>query len=51
MKAEVEAEGGVKVQKSGGGRMCLMDMFGMDIPFRMRSGFRTIHWIPIAISS
>jgi len=40
MKGEVGEERGVKARKLGGGQICLMGMFGTDIPFRMHSGCR-----------
>ena len=39
MKGEAGKEGGARARKLGGGRICLVDMFGMDIPSRMLSGF------------
>ena len=43
MKGEAGEERGVRARKLGGGRICLMGMFGMDTPSRMYSGCRMYH--------
>lgn len=51
MKGEAGKEGGARVRKLGGGRICLMSMFGMGIASRMPSGFRTVHSMQTVINT